>query len=139
MLKNVVLPAPFGPIRLTIVPRGIVKSTSFTAVSPPNSLRTWTAWSSGSALMPSPSSVLRSLRARSVEDGLLAALLELELASRARDQALGAEQHHHDEQDPEDQELVLRDVDLRRDPEGVDQVVHSRADLVEAFQVQVLE
>ena len=31
MLKKVVLPAPFGPIRLTIAPRGIVKSTSLTA------------------------------------------------------------------------------------------------------------
>ena len=37
MLKNVVLPAPFGPIRLTIALRGIEKSTSFTATSPPNS------------------------------------------------------------------------------------------------------
>jgi len=43
MLKNVVLPAPFGPIRLTIDFSGIVKSTSFTATRPPNSLRTATA------------------------------------------------------------------------------------------------
>ena len=34
MLKNVVLPAPFGPIRLTIEPRGIVKSTSFDGDEP---------------------------------------------------------------------------------------------------------
>jgi len=27
MLKNVVLPAPFGPIRLTVESRGIEKST----------------------------------------------------------------------------------------------------------------
>src|SRR5512132_717624 len=39
MLKNVVLPAPFGPIKLTVEPRGIVKSTSSTASKPPNSLR----------------------------------------------------------------------------------------------------
>ena len=38
MLKKVVLPAPLGPIRLTIAPRGIVKSTSLTATSPPNRL-----------------------------------------------------------------------------------------------------
>ena len=40
MLKKVVLPAPFGPIRLTIERSGIVKSTSLTAIRPPNSLRT---------------------------------------------------------------------------------------------------
>ncbi len=31
MLKNVVLPAPFGPMRLTMLPRGIVKSMLLTA------------------------------------------------------------------------------------------------------------
>ena len=36
MLKNVVLPAPFGPMRLTIEPSGIVRSTSLTASRPPN-------------------------------------------------------------------------------------------------------
>ena len=40
MLKNVVLPAPFGPIRLTIDRFGIVKVRSLTATRPPNSLRT---------------------------------------------------------------------------------------------------
>src|SRR5436190_14882588 len=40
MLKNVVLPAPFGPIRDTMDPRGISKSTLLTAVSPPNFLVT---------------------------------------------------------------------------------------------------
>ena len=35
MLKNVVLPAPFGPMRLTMLPRGIVKSMSLTATRPP--------------------------------------------------------------------------------------------------------
>ena len=34
MLKNVVFPAPFGPIRLTIDRSGIVKSRSLTAVEP---------------------------------------------------------------------------------------------------------
>ena len=41
MLKKVVLPAPLGPIRLTMLPRGTVKSTSLQATRPPNSLRTW--------------------------------------------------------------------------------------------------
>ena len=42
-LKKVVLPAPFGPMSDTIAPRGIVKSTSSVATSPPNSLRTLVA------------------------------------------------------------------------------------------------
>ena len=37
-LKNVVLPAPLGPIRLTISPSSISKSNLFTAVNPPKSL-----------------------------------------------------------------------------------------------------
>ena len=35
MLKNVVLPAPFGPIRLTMERSGMSKSTELTATSPP--------------------------------------------------------------------------------------------------------
>src|SRR5438309_9108366 len=35
VLKNVVLPAPFGPMRLTIAPCGILKSTLLTATRPP--------------------------------------------------------------------------------------------------------
>ena len=38
MLKNVVLPAPFGPIRLTIERSGMSKSTELTATSPPKTL-----------------------------------------------------------------------------------------------------
>ena len=40
MLKNVVLPAPFGPIRLTMDRSGMSKSTEFTATRPPNRLVT---------------------------------------------------------------------------------------------------
>src|SRR5918993_5539055 len=38
MLKNVVLPAPFGPIRLTIERSGMSKSTESTATRPPKIL-----------------------------------------------------------------------------------------------------
>ncbi len=37
-LKNVVLPAPFGPMRLTIDPVGMSKSTARTATRPPKRL-----------------------------------------------------------------------------------------------------
>ena len=40
MLKNVVLPAPLGPMSDTIEPRGMSKSTLLTASSPPNRLVT---------------------------------------------------------------------------------------------------
>src|SRR3954468_5128375 len=36
MLKNVVLPAPLGPMSDTIDPRGMSKSTLLTAVRPPH-------------------------------------------------------------------------------------------------------
>src|SRR5918995_2239183 len=38
MLKNVVLPAPFGPMRLTMARSGMSKSTELTATSPPKTL-----------------------------------------------------------------------------------------------------
>src|SRR5213594_3156978 len=38
-LKNVVLPAPFGPMSPTISPSSAANSTSLTATRPPNSLR----------------------------------------------------------------------------------------------------
>src|SRR5262245_19600250 len=103
MLKNVVSPAPFGPIRLMIEPSGIVKSTSLTATRPPNSLRT-------------PSAVSRSAirRVPHVVEGLVRdTLLELRLAAGARDQALRLEQHHEHENRPEDPVLVERHVDVR--------------------------
>ena len=43
-LKSVVLPAPFGPIRPQIAPRGTSKETSSSAVTPPNRIVSpWTA------------------------------------------------------------------------------------------------
>ena len=80
-LKNVVLPAPFGPISATIEPRGIVKSTSsVTAMRPPNSLRTCVATRRSS---PVHQSSLRSVSVPSVcdvvERRVVHALLELDL------------------------------------------------------------
>src|SRR6266516_7117884 len=117
MLKNVVLPAPFGPIRLTIEPSGTMKSTSLTATSPPNSFRT-------------PAAVRRS-GTGVVERLVVHALMELGRPSRARDQPLGPEQHHDEQDDPEDAELVLRHIDAR--PETV---VDRVADLGQAGLVE---
>ena len=89
MLKNVVLPAPFGPIRLTIEPRSIVKSTSLTATRPPNSLRSCSICEQ--KVVPS----LFLGRVTDVHQRLVVhAGLELELAPRLGDQALRTEEHH---------------------------------------------
>src|SRR5262249_6846559 len=126
MLKNVVLPAPFGPISETIAPRGIVKSTSLVATSPPDSLRTCSATSRRSASL-CPFSLMRDV----VERRVVHALVELSFASLARDQALRPEEHRRDDDDPVDPELVLRDVEGR--PE---RVVDRVTDVGEALLVQ---
>src|SRR5215204_6548545 len=101
MLKNVVLPAPFGPIRLTMVRSGMVKSTSSTATRPPNSLR-------------SCSTRTMSLMLEVIERLVVHAHLELGFPPSAGYQAFGPEQHHHHEDDAEDPELVLRYLDVQR-------------------------
>src|ERR1700694_5772101 len=69
MLKNVVLPAPFGPIRLTIEPSGMSKLIEFTARRPPNRFVTFRAESSrreswGAAVKRVPPRVRERLRRR---------------------------------------------------------------------------
>src|SRR5687768_4557580 len=127
MLKKVVLPAPFGPIRLTIEPRGMANSTSLTATRPPNSLRM-------------PEATRRSVIGRAsvrvgplvgdvVERRVAHALLQLALVPSLRDQPRGPEQHDDDDDQAVDAEVVLRhvlDADLR-------------PDLREAFLVEVRE
>src|SRR5437870_1822556 len=101
MLKKVVLPAPFGPIRLMIEPSGMLKSTSLTATRPPNSLRTAAAISR---------SAISGLHV--VERLVGHTLLELELAPGARNEAVRPEQHHDQQDHAVDPELVLRHVDV---------------------------
>src|SRR5204863_3381240 len=89
MLKKVVLPAPLGPIRLTMRSRGIVKSTSSVATSPPNSFRTFSA----TRRLPFPLPMLRVVERR-VRD----TLVKLGLPSRTRYQPFRADEHHdHDD------------------------------------------
>src|SRR5207244_2730352 len=103
MLKNVVFPAPLGPIRLTTEPRGMTKSTSFVATRPPNSLRTL------SATRMSPSLPMLHVVGRRVGH----AFVELALTSSAGDQAFGPDQHRRDDDQAVDPELVFRDVEAR--------------------------
>src|SRR5579864_3409168 len=121
MLKNVVLPAPFGPIRLTIAPSGTVKSTSSTATRPPNSFR--------SICVSSSALCTRDLRV--VERLVVDAFVQLRRDPRARDQPLRPEEHDDHNDRAEDPELVLRDGDVR-----VEMRVDLRADVREALAVR---
>src|SRR5215218_1436610 len=136
MLKNVVLPAPFGPIRLTIEPCGIVKSRSLTATRPPNSLRTSSARSR---------SVTTLLVLDVVERLIGNPGLQLALPTSLTDQPLRPEEHHDDEDGSEDPRRVQRDVDRlaedlepRRVAPG-EALVDPAADIAEPLLVQVGE
>src|SRR6059058_3168364 len=48
-LKTVVLPAPFGPIRLTTSPSPTTRSRLFTTWSPPKAFETSRSWSSATS------------------------------------------------------------------------------------------
>ena len=59
-LKNVVLPAPLGPISPMMAPRGTTRSTSLSAITPPNFFTTPRTSSSGA-----PSRAPPAIRSRS--------------------------------------------------------------------------
>src|SRR6266849_1555511 len=124
MLKNVVFPAPFGPIKLTISPVGTVKSTSSTATRPPNSLRNICVSSSTSCTC-----VLRVVQRLVVH-----AFVELCGDSRARNQPLWPDKHHDNDDQSENAELVLRDRDARSQV-----LVDLPADVRETLTVEIRE
>src|SRR4051794_27259250 len=105
-LKTVVLPAPLGPIRLTISPAAISKLTESTATRPPKrqvSSRTLSrSWAgAGCAPLVSGAVLTRASGGRSEHLGI-GWLLELELAPSSRKDALGTEAHHQNHRQPED-------------------------------------
>src|SRR4051794_3574122 len=140
MLKNVVLPAPLGPMIETIECCGIENETSFTATRPPNVLETASVASSAGR-SPSPvgaggaatGTVIarRSLpsagRRRSSNDALswLAdleravaradALGELQRSSSFREQALRPQDHDDEDEEAEDAEVQDREVEVQPD------------------------
>src|SRR5437879_2304419 len=103
MLKNVVLPAPFGPIRLEICRSSTTKSTSWTAMRPPNSFLRLCASSSGMSARTGKAeacpavSPVSGFRAHSgshvVERLVVDALVELGSPAAARDQSLRPDEH----------------------------------------------
>src|SRR3712207_3186241 len=137
MLKNVVLTAPFGPIKLTIERSGMSKSTSLTAMSPPKTLvilrasRMWAAgpFCSGTARRPH----------RIAGSGIL--VVQLFGALAVGDDALRAQEHHEDQNDAEQQEVVLRDVGLAEGgaSESVADGVDPHVDLRQQIKVEALQ
>src|SRR5215813_12089813 len=98
-LKNVVLPAPLGPMIDAIVPCSRSKSTSWSAVNPPNRLVTPLA---------SRTAATSGLRRRPV------LALERAVTPSGGEDALRAKDHHQDQDQAEDHALVFRRLELRR-------------------------
>src|SRR5918998_5585004 len=137
MLKNVVLPAPLGPIRLTIERSGMSKSTSLTAISPPKTLVIPRA----SRMLPFPFSSATGHPSERVTRVAAFSAAQLLGALAVGDDAFGAEDHHQDQDDAEEQEVVLRDVRLAESgaadgvADGVDPLVYLR----EQIEVETLQ
>src|ERR687894_1211615 len=138
MLKNVVLPAPLGPIRLTIECSGMSKSTSLTATKPPKTLviprasrilPTFFPFSSATARGP-----YRVAGSRILVVQLLGALA-------VGGGALPPEDHHEDKEEAEQQEVVLRDVRLgeRGAPDGAADGVDPHVYLRQQVEVEALQ
>src|SRR5215470_5789694 len=120
MLNSVVLPAPLGPM-IDEIPRSMAKSTSCSAVSPPNRLVTPRASNRfGTGRRSTPPRAVGATPVRS-------SMRELALASAGGEDALGAEDHHQDQNDPEYHALVLCRLELGREiSEAVAEHRHAR-------------
>src|SRR5215212_2464224 len=139
MLKNVVLPAPLGPIRLTIERSGMSKSTSLTATRPPQTL-----------VIPRASRMLPTLFQFSSATGRAPERVtdvptfpasQLLGALAVGEDAFGPQEHHEHQDEAEQEEVVLRDVCLaqERAPEGVAYGVDPLVDLRQQVEVEALQ
>src|ERR1700755_1502431 len=110
-LKQVVLPAPFGPIRPRISSSLRVKLTWFRAVTPPN-FSTTSSTSSRARGADAPGPVAwASVRVASLNGGrLLLTIGELRRTPTVRQQALRSEDHHEDQDETEEHVAVIEGV-----------------------------
>src|SRR5690606_24816058 len=129
-LKQVVLPAPFGPIKPRISPLWMVKDTSSRATTPPKRSVAWSTSSKGTRGAAAAASAAwgwPTPRAVSLSNGHLPpAICELRRAASVRDQPLRPEDHHDDqhgakEHDPDLVQLPAEELDAT---EAFDQVRH---------------
>src|SRR4051794_11368831 len=111
MLKNVVLPAPLGPMIETIDLRGIANETSLTATRPPKIFDTRSAV----RMSPFASAAIRRPSGLHLDELLVRAdaLLELELAPSLGQEALRSEHHHDHQQEAEDPERQVGQVEVQ--------------------------
>src|ERR671917_1614047 len=135
MLKNVVLPAPFGPIRLTMDRSGMSKFTELTATRPPKTF----VMPHASSRVLSPFSSGTNAPHRVAGAGVVVAQLLLALA--VGDDALGPEQHHQHEDHAEDKEVVAGQVHVAHGGAAyrVSDGVHDGAKLRQGVEVDALE
>src|SRR5688572_6711945 len=136
MLKNVVLPAPFGPIRLTMERSGMLKSTELTATRPPKTLVIPRASRMLAASMP-----LSDTGPFPRGCGLLVVLVQFLGPLSIGDNPLRPEEHHHHQNDAEDEKVVLRDVCIRERfaPDRAAYGVYPLADLGQEIEVEALQ
>src|SRR3989338_5133396 len=97
-LKKVVLPAPLGPMMEAMCPSSSSKSSESSAVSPPNRFVT----------------PLASRMAAISALGEGRPVTQLAVPALDRQDALGTEDHHEDQDETEDHALVLGRLELRR-------------------------
>src|ERR687894_2471039 len=138
MLKNVVLPAPFGPIRLTIERSGMSKSTSLTATKPPKTLVIPRA---SRMLSGCPFSSATGRSPERVADVATLPAVQLLGALAVGDDAFRPQEHHEDKEEAEQQEVVLRDVRLgeRGAPDGFADGVDPHVYLRQQVEVESLQ
>src|SRR5919112_2136417 len=137
MLKNVVLPAPLGPIRLTIECSGMSKSTSLTATRPPKTLVIPRA----SRMLPFPFSSATGHSSERVARVAAFSTVQLLGPLAVGDDAFGAEEHHQNQYQAEQQEVVLRDVRLAESgaTDGVADGVNPLVYLRQQVEVETLQ
>src|SRR5215203_2033620 len=135
MLKKVVLPAPLGPIRLTMERSGISKSTASTATSPPKIL-----------VIPRASSMLAPFSSGTgpAPYGVAArgaTLVHLLRPLAVGDDPLRSQEHHRNQDDAKKEEVVLGEVDVAKGgaSEGVAQGVDPLVDLGQEVEVEALQ
>src|SRR5213080_1577028 len=115
-LKNVVLPAPLGPMSPMMAPRGTTRSTSFRATTLPKRLRT---------LAQPLRDPVDAGRPHNVQN-VLGLVGDRGRAQPAPGEALGPQQHHEDEPEAEEEPAPERDVRRRErgDTNGPSQGAH---------------
>src|SRR5215208_6848948 len=136
MLKNVVFPAPFGPIRLTMERSGMLKSTELTATSPPKTL-----------VIPRASRMLAVSASFSGTDpfprgsGLLVVLVQLLGPLSVGYYPFRPQEHHQHQDDTEDEKVVLCEVCAREHfvPNRTAYSVYPLADLGQKIEVEALQ